>query len=45
MAELRWSSESWDYKVTSADVMETYDRATDAAMRMNNTANVKDQIR
>jgi len=45
MAALRWLSEGWGYEVTSADVVEAYDRAMDAASRMNNIADVTDQIR
>lgn len=33
MTALRWLSEGWGYKVTSADVVEAYDRAMDAADR------------
>ena len=35
MAALRWLSEGWGYEVTSADVVEAYDRAMDAAIRLN----------
>ena len=44
MAALRWLSEGWGYEVTSADVVEAYDRAMDAAARLNNIDNVTDQI-
>ncbi len=45
MAALRWLSAGWGYEVTSADVVEAYDRAMDAAKRLNNTDDVNDQIR
>jgi len=45
MAALRWLSEGWGYEVTSADVVEAYDRAMDAAARLNNTDDANDQIR
>jgi len=45
MAALRWLSEGWGYEVTSADVVEAYDCAMVAAIRLNNTGGVKDQIR
>lgn len=45
MAALRWLSEGWGYEVTSADVVEAYDRAMDAASRLNNRGDVADQIR
>jgi hypothetical protein len=45
MAALRWLSEGWGYEVTSADVMEAYDRAMDAATRLDTTNNVNAQIR
>lgn len=45
MAALRWLSEGWGYEVTSADVAEAYDRAMDAASRLNNVDDVTDQIR
>ena len=45
MAALRWLSEGWGYEVTGADVVEAYDRAMDAAARLNNTDDVNDQIR
>ena len=45
MAALHWLSEGWGYEVTSADVVEAYDRAMDAAARLNNTDDVNDQIR
>ena len=44
MAALRWLSEGWGYEVTSADVVEAYDRAMDAAARLKNIDNVTDQI-
>jgi len=45
MAALRWLSEGWGYEATSADVVEAYDRAMDAAIRLNNIDDVNDQIR
>jgi hypothetical protein len=45
MAALRWLGEGWGYEVTSADVVEAYDRAMSAADRLNNPDGVKDQIR
>ena len=45
MASLRWLSEGWGYEVTSADVMEAYDRAMDAAISLNKVDDVADQIR
>ena len=45
MAALRWLSEGWGYEVTSADVVEAYDRAMDAAIRLNTIDDVNDQIR
>jgi hypothetical protein len=45
MAALRWLSEGGGYEVTGANVVEAYDRAMDAAARLNNTDDVNDQIR
>ena len=45
LAALRWLSEGWDYEVTSADVVEAYDRALDAATRLNKIDDVTGQIR
>jgi len=45
MAALRWLSEGWGYEVTSADVVETYDRALDAALRLDTVDEVNDRIR
>ncbi|MES9874572.1 MAG: hypothetical protein ABW146_15815 [Candidatus Sedimenticola sp. 6PFRAG7] len=45
MAALRWLSEGWGYEVTSGDVVEAYDRAMDAASRLNKVDEVADQIR
>jgi len=45
MAALRWLSEGWGYEVTSVDVVEAYDRAMDAATRLNNADEVSEQIR
>ncbi|WP_456377586.1 hypothetical protein [Thiolapillus sp.] len=45
MAALHWLSEGWGYEVTSADVVETYDRAIAAAAMLNNIDEVTDKIR
>jgi len=45
MAALRWLSEGWGYEVTSVDVVEAYDRAMDAAARLNKVDDVIEQIR
>ncbi|MFZ0469585.1 MAG: hypothetical protein WAL92_11765 [Thiogranum sp.] len=45
MTALRWLSEGWGYEVTGADVVEAYDRAMDAAARLNNIEDVAGQIR
>ncbi len=45
MAALRWLSEGWGYEVTSGDVVDAYDRAMDAAARLNKVDEVTDQIR
>ncbi len=45
MAALRWLCEGWGYEMTSADVIEAYDRAIDAASRLNEIDDVSDQIR
>jgi len=45
MAALRWLSEGWGYEVTSADVVDAYDRAMDAAFRLNKVDDVSGQIR
>lgn len=45
MAALRWLSEGWGYEATSADVVEAYDRAMDAAARLNYIDDVTEQIR
>jgi hypothetical protein len=37
-------SEGWGYEVTSADVVEAYDRAMDAASRLNYIDDVTGQI-
>ena len=37
-------SEGWGYEVTDADVVEAYDRAMDAASRLNNIDDVTGQI-
>ena len=42
---MRWLSEGWGYEVTSVDVIEAYDRAMDAATRMNRADDVTEQIR
>ena len=45
MAALRWLSEGWGYEVTSVDVVEAYDRAMDAAARLNMGDDVNERIR
>ena len=44
MSALRWLGEGWGYEATSADVVEAYDRAMDAATRLNRSNDVIDQI-
>jgi len=44
MAALRWLGEGWGYEVTSVDVVEAYDWAIDAAVRLNKSDDVRDQI-
>jgi hypothetical protein len=44
MAALHWLSQGWGYEVTSTDVVEAYDRALDAASRLNKVDAVKDRI-
>jgi len=45
MASLRWLGEGWGYEVTNIDVVEAYDRAMNAASRLNKIDDVSDQIR
>ncbi len=45
IAALRWLSEGWGYEVTSVDVAEAYDRAMDAAARLNRVDDVIKRIR
>ena len=45
MAALHWLSQGWGYEVTSVDVVEAYDRALDAASRLNKVDAVKGQMR
>ncbi|MCP4472832.1 MAG: hypothetical protein GY815_19505 [Gammaproteobacteria bacterium] len=45
LTRLHWLSQGWGYEMTSADVVEAYDRALDAASRLNEVDAVKDQIR
>lgn len=45
LTALRWLSEGLGYEVTSVDVMEAYDRAMDAATRLNRADDVTEQIR
>lgn len=45
IAALRWFSEGWGYEVTSVDVVEAYDRAIDAAARLNAVDDVNERIR
>lgn len=44
MTALRWLSKGWGFEVTSADVIEAYDRAMDAAISLNEVDAVKGQI-
>jgi len=44
MAALRWLGEGWGCEVTSADVVVAYDRAMDAASRLNKSDDVRDRI-
>ena len=44
MAALRWLCEGWGYKVTSVDLLEAYDRAMDAAAKLDNIDEVADQV-
>ena len=45
IAALRWLSEGWGYEVTSVDVVEAYDRAMDAAAKLNMVDDVNERIR
>jgi tetratricopeptide (TPR) repeat protein len=45
MAALRWLSEGWGYEMTGVDVVEAYDRAMDAAARLNNVDDVTERVR
>jgi len=45
MAALRWLSEGGGYEVTGSDVVEAYDRAMNAASKLNNVDDVTSQIR
>ena len=45
IASLRWLSEGWGYEVTGIDVMEAYDRAMNAATKLNKADEVSKQIR
>ena len=45
IAVLRWLSDGWGYEVTSIDVAEAYDRAMDAAARLNRVDDVTNQMR
>ena len=45
IAALRWLSEGWGYDVTSVDVVEAYDRAMDAAAKLNMVDDVNERIR
>ena len=45
IAALRWLSEGWGYEVTGADVVEAYDRAMDAAARLNMADDANERIR
>lgn len=45
IAALRWMSEGWGYELTSVDAVEAYDRAMDAAAKLNKVDDVAEQIR
>ena len=45
MAALWWLCEGWGYEVTSVDVLEAYDRAMDAAAKLDNIDEVADRVR
>jgi len=45
IAAPRWLSEGWGYEVTSIDVVEAYDRAMDAAAKLNMVDDVNERIR
>lgn len=45
IAALRWLSEGWGYEVTGVDVVEAYDRAMDAAAKLNMVDDVNERIR
>jgi hypothetical protein len=45
LTSLRWLGDGWGYEVTSADVVEAYDRAMDAASSLNISDDVADRIR
>ncbi|MEW8029977.1 MAG: hypothetical protein AB2792_16395 [Candidatus Thiodiazotropha sp.] len=45
IAALRWLSEGWGYEVTSIDVVEAYDRAMDAAAKLNMVDDVNERIK
>jgi len=45
IAALRWMSEGWGYEVSSVDVVEAYDRAMDAAAKLNMIDDVNERIR
>ncbi len=44
IAALRWLGEGWGYEITSVDVVEAYDRAMDAASRLNKSDGVRERI-
>ncbi|MBT2989962.1 MAG: hypothetical protein KME65_13490 [Candidatus Thiodiazotropha sp. (ex Ctena orbiculata)] len=44
MAALRWFSEGWGYEVTNVDVVEAYNRALDAASKLNKVDEVTGKI-
>ena len=44
IATLRWLSEGWGYEVTSVDVVEAYDKAMDAAAKLNMVDDVNERI-
>ena len=44
IAAFHWLSEGWGYEVASVDVVEAYDRAMEAAARLNRVDDVTEQI-
>ena len=44
MAALRWLCAGWGYEISSIDVLDAYDRAMDAAVRLDNVNEVVGQV-